>query len=102
MLMTAIMLCSCATTLKSSRFTSTDLQPGTSKETVLARFGKPFKESFSNTGGILYEDLYYKEIIHKSMWFEVNSILHFKEGKLVSLEQGEEKNLYQPALKVEK
>ncbi|NML41315.1 hypothetical protein HHL17_29245 [Chitinophaga sp. G-6-1-13] len=102
MLITALTLCSCATTLTSSRFTSAELKPGIGKQAVIARFGKPFKKSFTKIGEVLYEDFYYKETIYKDYWFEINNILHFEDGKLVSLEQGEEKRLYQSPVIMER
>ncbi|MBC9912595.1 DUF2845 domain-containing protein [Chitinophaga varians] len=101
MLMTAIIFCSCAT-VKNSRFSASDIQPGMSKQAIIARCGKPFKKSFSQVGDILYEDFYYKETIYKDYWFEVNTILHFENGKLVSLEPGHERRLYQPPVVLEK
>lgn len=103
MLLTAFLISSCATTYN-SRFTSAEVKPGISTQAVIARFGKPFKKSFEQMGDVLYEDYYYKETVYKDSWFEINNILHFQNGKLVSLEQGEEKKLYQPApvVKVQK
>ncbi|NLR65702.1 hypothetical protein HGH92_15415 [Chitinophaga varians] len=103
MLMTAtvILFCSCATA-NSSRFSAADIQPGMNKQAVIARYGKPFKKSFAQMGDVLYEDFYYKETVHKDFWYEVNTILHFENGKLISLEPGAERKLFQEPVIVEK
>jgi len=82
----------CATT---SKFTLDTIRPGMSKEQITALAGKPYKQTFHyGADSTLFETCYYKEVIWKSGWFEFNNLLHFKNGKLESLEQGREKHMY--------
>ncbi|MCK7556269.1 hypothetical protein MKQ70_15085 [Chitinophaga sedimenti] len=39
------------------------------------------------------ETLYYKEHIYLKVWYEINVEMHFKNGILVSMEQGDEKRM---------
>jgi hypothetical protein len=80
---------------RQSRFTTNQIQPGMTKEAVIARFGKPYKESSSmDRRKIFHEKLYYKEQVYLGRWYEVNSILHFENSVFKSLEQGDEQVLY--------
>lgn len=80
---------------RTSKFTLDTIKPGMSKEEITAVAGKPYKQTFHfGADSSLYEIYYYKETIWKNNWFEVNNMLHFKNGKLESLEQGREKHLY--------
>ncbi|WP_346238144.1 hypothetical protein ABDK00_003610 [Niabella insulamsoli] len=80
---------------RASHFTLESIQPGMSKEAVIAAVGKPYKQSFTYASdSATLETYYYKEIIWKKNWFEINNLVHFKNGILTSLEQGNEKHLY--------
>lgn len=89
------MLTGCALQ-RTSKFTIDTIKPGMNQEAITSIVGKPYKQTFYyGADSSLYETYYYKEAIWKSNWFEVNNILRFKNGKLVSLEQGQEKHLYE-------
>ncbi|GAB3421429.1 hypothetical protein [Niabella aquatica] len=80
---------------RTSKFTIDTIKPGMRQDTITSIVGKPYKQTFYyGTDSSLYEAYYYKEAIWKNNWFEVNNVLHFKNGQLVSLEQGREKHLY--------
>lgn len=85
------------TVQRSSKFTSEKVKPGMTKKEVIALYGKPYKQSTSiDSNHVLHEDYYYKEqLFLRSKWYEVNNILHFQNEVLTSLQQGEEKLLYQ-------
>src|SRR5688500_16144160 len=86
----AILLTSCGA-VRLASFTSKNVQPGMTKDAVIAKFGQPDRESFhKNDAGELYETLYYTEVIQKGDTFYYDNILDFKEGKLISLSQGPE------------
>jgi hypothetical protein len=84
------LLAACASIKRSSSFTTDVIKPGASKQEVITRYGKPYKQGFSEDGT---EILYYKEHIYRKVWYEVNTEMHFKNGALVSMEQGEEKRM---------
>jgi hypothetical protein len=90
----AITFFSCAVQ-RQSRFTTKQISPGMTKDAVIARYGKPYKESsFTDRRKILHEKIYYKEQVYLGRWYEVNSILHFENSIFKSLEQGDEQLLY--------
>ncbi|NSL85735.1 hypothetical protein [Chitinophaga solisilvae] len=98
-----LFLLSCAAARRTSKFTAESLKPGITKEEVVRKFGKPYKESFFyDEQKVLHEKLYYKETHFNSRWYEINNILNFVNARFVSLEQGEEKMLYQDEVIIKK
>ncbi len=80
---------------RQSRFSSQSVSVGMNKKDVIAKFGTPYKTGFRvDTNQVSYEDLYYKENLFIEKWYEVTTILHFKNSKLVSMEPGEENPFY--------
>ena len=93
-----VLLGSCASIQQVSRFNSQTVTIGMTKKEIVEKFGRPYKENFSlNSANNQSETLYYKEVLYKgfagSEKFEVNSILHLENGKLISYEMGEEQYL---------
>jgi|ERR1700754_3127550 len=87
------LICSCSVP-KHSRFTS-NVQAGLDTTEVLKRFGTPYKAEFHQDDvRVRFDDWYYKENLYLKNWYEVTTILHFKSGKLQSVEQGKEKPLF--------
>ncbi|ROI02227.1 DUF2845 domain-containing protein [Chryseobacterium sp. G0240] len=74
-----------------SKFTSESISIGMTKEQVISKFGKPYKSAFTENKatGQLEESLFYRESFSMGNR-SITNVLHFKEGKLVSLEQGKE------------
>lgn len=93
----AFFLVGCAAHVqRTSKFTYEAIKPGMDQDAIVTVVGKPYKQSFYyGTDSSRYETYYYKETIWKGNWFEVNNVLNFKNGKLISLEQGREKHLYE-------
>lgn len=88
------MLAGCSVA-RQSRFSSQSVTVGTDKKDVVAKFGTPYKTGFhEDANQVSYEDWYYKENLFIKKWYEVTTILHFKNSKLVSMEPGEENPLY--------
>jgi len=81
---------------KQSKFTSSQLKAGMTKENIIGLYGKPYKESASiDNNQTLHETLFYKEQLYLGQWYEINNILHFENSVFKSLEQGKEQLLYQ-------
>jgi hypothetical protein len=75
---------------------SDNYKQGMTKTDFISLQGIPYKESFYyDEDNILHEDLYYKEVIYVKIWYEINYICHFKNSILISIEQKEEKRLYE-------
>ncbi|OPB94857.1 hypothetical protein BB021_18535 [Elizabethkingia ursingii] len=85
----ALSINSCSTR---SKFSSESLSIGMTKEQVLAKFGKPYKSSFvqDKETGAIEEALFYREFLYISGNSNITNILTFKDGKLISLKQGQE------------
>ncbi|PKK36197.1 hypothetical protein BWI96_12350 [Siphonobacter sp. SORGH_AS_0500] len=87
-------LMGCAST-KSSKFSSMSVPMGMDKKDVLAKFGSPYKSGyFKDTNQIFREDWYYKESFYIHGWVDVVNIIHFENGKVVSLEPLPEQRPY--------
>lgn len=94
-LLMAFILCSSCIVQRRSNFDFQNLQHTMTKKDVISKYGKPYKTSFTyDDQGVLCEELFYKETLYKDTWYEINNILHFKDGKLVSLQQGQERRLF--------
>ncbi|CAI9686664.1 DUF2845 domain-containing protein [Elizabethkingia anophelis] len=74
-----------------SKFTSESINIGMSKEQIISRFGQPYKYEVTKDKetGALEESLFYRES-YELGYYSIINILNFKDGKLVSLKQGEE------------
>lgn len=83
-----ILFTSCKTV---SKFTSESINIGMSKEQIISRFGQPYKYEVTKDKetGALEESLFYRES-YELGYYSIINILNFKDGKLVSLKQGEE------------
>jgi hypothetical protein len=71
----------------------------------VARFGQPFKQTFFyNADSTLTEVLCYKENIYPKTqrWHELNTVFHFKNERLVSMDQEEERRYYSDSVMVVK
>ncbi len=80
---------------RASNLSAGTIKPGMTKAEVTSLHGKPYKESFNyDANKVLHEDLYYKENIYIHKWYEITSVLHFENTKLVSMEQEKEKRIY--------
>lgn len=90
----SILLVGCSVA-RQSQFNSQSVVVGMDKKDVNVKFGTPYKTGFhDDTNQVSYEDWYYKENLFIKKWYEVTTILHFKNNKLVSMEPGEEAPLY--------
>ncbi len=89
-----ILLLGCAST-KTSKFNSMSVPMGMDKKEVLAKFGSPYKSGYyKDTNQVFREDWYYKENFYIHGWVDVINIIHFENGKVVSLEPLPEKQPY--------
>jgi hypothetical protein len=79
---------------------SDNYKQGMTKTEFISLQGMPYKESFYyDKDNILHEDLYYKDVIYLQIWYEINYICHFEDSILISIEQKEEKRLYEQKCK---
>lgn len=95
----SVFLCACGSMNKVSKFSSSAIQVGISKEAIVTEFGVPSKSEFwtNDTTGLFEERLYYKEIFMGKAFedpYSITNILFFVDGKLKSLTQGPERRLY--------
>lgn len=83
-----------------SKFTSNSISIGMTKEQVVSKFGQPYKSGFTENKetGEIKETLYYRENLWIAGNNSITNILVFKDGKLVSLEQGQEANTSSPTI----
>lgn len=66
------------------------------KSEVISLLGKPYKSAFMHEKDSSFlEKLYYKEVLWNGTHYFVNSILSFKDQRLLSLKQGREYPLNQ-------
>lgn len=90
-------LCSCYTKKQISRFTTSKVELGITKNDFLTKFGQPFSKTQSLTHeNELEEKLYYKEkfnlsALYKETGFIVTTIFTFQDSKLVKQEIKEDK-----------
>lgn len=97
LLMISVIVFGCAVQ-RQSQFSSNAIKGGMTKEAILAKYGRPYKESSSiDSNHTLYENLHYKEQVYLGRWYEVNSILHLENSIFKSIEQGKEQLLYKDA-----
>ena len=93
-LLFSVMLFGCSVA-RQSQFVSQSVTLGTDKKDIKAQFGAPYKIGFRKDVNLTaYEDWYYKENLFIEKWYEVTTILHFQNDKLVSVEPAEEAPLY--------
>ncbi len=93
-IMSLFMACS-VSKARVSKFSSVSVPMGTDKSEVMTKFGSPYKSGyFKDDKEILHEDWYYKESLYLDGWLEVTHILHFENGKVVSIEPLPEKRPY--------
>lgn len=88
--------CSVVSIPRTSNFSLESCQPGLTRTDIVTKFGKPFKQSFFyDASQALIEILQYKESIYNTnRWHELNTTLQFKNERLISFEQAEEKPVY--------
>lgn len=92
-------LFSCSSINKVSKFSSSSIALGATKESILAEFGEPVKSEFwkNDTTGFYEERVYYKETFAGKAFespYTITNILFFIDGKLKSLTQGQEVRLH--------
>lgn len=88
-----IIMNSCVHIQQTSMFNSESVREGMTREEIIENFGKPYKEDFKrDSANVLSEQWYYKEVLFRGVagWYELNSIFHLKDGKLVRYEMGDE------------
>jgi len=86
----------CGSMQSISHFSSETVWEGMTGDEIIKKFGKPYKEDFErDSNNLLKEKWYYKEILFKNLAaaYELNSILHLHDKKLVKYEMGEEQRL---------
>jgi len=80
---------------KQSKFISQNVSLGTYKEDVKNKFGNPYKIGlYKDNDQVVREDWFYKENLFVEKWYEITTILHFQNNKLISVEPGKETPLY--------
>ncbi len=85
-----INLYSCAG-YRTTHFTSNSIRVGMNKESVIKKFGDPFKTDTYDENEKHIEILYYKEIVDVSSYtYALTSILRFEDSILTKITQEEE------------
>jgi hypothetical protein len=89
-----LMLAGCSVA-RQSKFVSQNIPIGIDKEEIKTRFGAPYKIGFyKDNDQTTHEDWFYKENLFIEKWYEVTTILHFQNNKLISVEPGKEIPVY--------
>ncbi len=98
-----LLFTTCIHVQRSSKFAADQILLGMKKDSVIAKFGNPYKmDMYYKPDSTLCEILYYGETIYKPGWVDITNILYFENNTLISLKQGDERSYNNPQVIVEK
>ncbi|WP_055096008.1 hypothetical protein [Gabonia massiliensis] len=77
----------CYTNKQASKFVTSAISLGISKQDFLAKYGLPFSQEMNyNDNGQKEEKLLYKEELYKGSWYIVTTSFTFQNSKLIKQE----------------
>lgn len=95
-ILATIVLTSCYTSKRISKFSSENIDLGIDKNLFIKRYGKPFNKEISYTqDNQEKEKLFYKEELYKETWYIVTTSFTFIDNKLINQEVVKEERTFQ-------
>ena len=90
-----LILCSCYTSSRTSKFSAQHIELGMEESAFIKRYGKPFYQETSYTeNNRKKETLFYKEELYEGDWFIVTTAFTFIDSKLISQDIVKEERKY--------
>lgn len=97
-----VLLTSCVYN-RSTIYPNKDVEIGMSKNDIIRKYGKPFKEELSKGDNGITEILCYKENLYVGAYeYILSTYFYFHNSKLIKKDQKEESPPYQTEIKSEK
>ncbi len=86
--------CSCVSVRTESLFSDNAVALGSSEESFIKKYGKPFTINKSIENGTQYDKLLYKEEVYKGTWYIVTTGFYFENRLLVKQEVVKEERMF--------